>query len=207
MTRCRPAARTLCTSPPSSRLPVVRPCSPAPTRRWRRSPTTSSNPLSTRSFPTTSGPPGAARSSARSRCRRAPRCSSSATVSICSCHHGPAAVSWSRRTSRRSPSKDPRRSRTGSHRSRWHRCCTPDRPATFPPRRRPSSSPAPSTALPDIATHLAEHGEELAARLLESHRRVRQAAADVVRGLTVTVEPGADVLGVFVYVPPAGGDK
>ena len=60
--------------------------------------------------------------------------------------------------------------------------------------------------LPDIATHLAQHGEELAARLLESHRRVRQAAADVVRGLTVTVEPGADVLGVFVYVPPAGGD-
>ncbi|WP_078293904.1 helicase-related protein [Mycobacterium sp. D16R24] len=61
--------------------------------------------------------------------------------------------------------------------------------------------------LPDIATHLAQHGEELAARLLESHRRVRQAAADVVRGLAVTVEPGADVLGVFVYVPPAGGDK
>ncbi len=61
--------------------------------------------------------------------------------------------------------------------------------------------------LPDIATHLAQHGEHLAARLLESHRRVRQASADVVRGLTVTVEPGADVLGVFVYVPPAGGHQ
>lgn len=61
--------------------------------------------------------------------------------------------------------------------------------------------------LPDIATHLADHGDQLAADLLESHRRVRQAAAEVVRGLIVTVEPGADVLGVFVYVPPAGGDK
>lgn len=82
---------------------------------------------------------------------------------------------------------------------------------------RPSGNvPAPQAAqfitraldgLPDIATHLAHHGDELAARLLESHRRVRQAAADVVRGLTVTVEPGADVLGVFVYVPPAGGHQ
>ena len=61
--------------------------------------------------------------------------------------------------------------------------------------------------LPDIAKHLADHGQELAGRLLESHRRVRQAAAEVVRGLKVTVEPGADILGVFVFVPPAGGDK
>jgi len=59
--------------------------------------------------------------------------------------------------------------------------------------------------LPDIAGHLAGHGEELAARLRESHRRVRKASADMVRGLKVTVEPGADVLGVFVYVPSAGG--
>lgn len=61
--------------------------------------------------------------------------------------------------------------------------------------------------LPDIAEHLSDHGEVLAARLLESHRRARQAAAEVVRGLKVAVEPGADVLGVFVYLPPAGGEK
>lgn len=61
--------------------------------------------------------------------------------------------------------------------------------------------------LPDIATHLAEHGEQLAGRLLDAHRRVRQASAEVVRGLKVTVEPGADVLGVFVFVPPAGGEQ
>jgi hypothetical protein len=59
--------------------------------------------------------------------------------------------------------------------------------------------------LDDVREHLERHGEQLAQRLLESHRRVRHAAADVVRGLKVTVEPVADVLGVFVFVPPTGG--
>jgi len=58
--------------------------------------------------------------------------------------------------------------------------------------------------LDDVRDHLERHGELLAQRLLESHRRVRQAAADVVRGLKVSVEPVADVLGVFVFVPPTG---
>ena len=101
---------------------------------------------------------------------------------------------------------------------------SPSKPHWLPPESvapllhaRPSGNvPAPQAAqfitraldgLPDIATHLAQHGDELAARLLESHRRVRQASADLVRGLTVSVEPGADVLGVFVYVPPAGGEQ
>lgn len=61
--------------------------------------------------------------------------------------------------------------------------------------------------LPDIAAHLAAHGGQLAAHLRDAHRRVRHAAAEVVRGLKVTVEPGADVLGVFVFVPPTGGGK
>jgi superfamily II DNA or RNA helicase len=61
--------------------------------------------------------------------------------------------------------------------------------------------------LDDIRGHLEQHGEELAKRLLESHRRVRHASADVVRGLKVTVEPMADVLGVFVFVPPTGGAR
>lgn len=59
--------------------------------------------------------------------------------------------------------------------------------------------------LGDVRSHLAEHGEFLAERLLQSHRRVRQASAEIVRGLRVTVEPSADVLGVFVFVPPVGG--
>lgn len=61
--------------------------------------------------------------------------------------------------------------------------------------------------LPDIAQHLAAYGEHLASQLLEAHRRVRRASADVLRGLKVTVEPGADILGVFVFVPPTGGGK
>lgn len=61
--------------------------------------------------------------------------------------------------------------------------------------------------LPDIVGHLESHGQHLADRLIEAHRRVRQASAEIVRGLKVTVEPGADVLGVFVFVPPAGGSK
>ncbi|TXH28366.1 MAG: DEAD/DEAH box helicase [Mycobacterium sp.] len=61
--------------------------------------------------------------------------------------------------------------------------------------------------LPDINGHLAEHGQQLAERLLAAHRRVRRASAEVVRGLKVTVEPGADVLGIFVFVPPVGGGK
>lgn len=56
-----------------------------------------------------------------------------------------------------------------------------------------------------LAEPLAEHGAQLAETLLASHRRVRQASAEIVRGLKVTVEPSADVLGVFVFVPPVGG--
>jgi superfamily II DNA or RNA helicase len=80
---------------------------------------------------------------------------------------------------------------------------------------RPSGNvPAPQAAqflsrsldgLPDIAGHLEQHGEKLADRLLDAHRRVRRASTEIVRGLKVTVEPGADILGVFVYIPPAGG--
>lgn len=55
----------------------------------------------------------------------------------------------------------------------------------------------------DVLTpHLDETGTALAQRLLAAHRRVRQASSEIVRGLKVTVEPGADVLGVFVFVPP-----
>lgn len=59
--------------------------------------------------------------------------------------------------------------------------------------------------LDEIRDHLEQHGESLAQRLLESHRRVRQASSDIVRGLKVSAEPTADILGVFVFIPPAGG--
>ncbi|MEU4836853.1 helicase-related protein [Nocardia testacea] len=59
--------------------------------------------------------------------------------------------------------------------------------------------------LSELTEHLEKHGRLLAERLLQSHRRVRQASSEIVRGLKVTAEPSADVLGVFVYVPQVGG--
>lgn len=61
--------------------------------------------------------------------------------------------------------------------------------------------------LPDIFGYLEQHGRDLADGLLAAHRRVRQASSEIVRGLKVTVEPGADVLGVFVFIPPAGANQ
>ncbi|GAA3491756.1 DEAD/DEAH box helicase [Streptomyces cremeus] len=55
--------------------------------------------------------------------------------------------------------------------------------------------------LPDATSHLEEYGDELAADLDASHRRVRAASGEIVRGLTVTAQKPADVLGVYVYLP------
>ncbi len=56
----------------------------------------------------------------------------------------------------------------------------------------------------DLTPHLDDHGDLLAERTVESHRRVRQAAGEIRRGLSVKVERPADVLGVYVYVPEVG---
>ena len=61
--------------------------------------------------------------------------------------------------------------------------------------------------LDDLRPHLEEHGRHLADTMSAAHRRVRQASSEIVRGLKVTPEAGADVLGVFVFVPQAGGSK
>ncbi|MDN5853098.1 MAG: helicase, partial [Actinomycetia bacterium] len=58
----------------------------------------------------------------------------------------------------------------------------------------------------DLTTeHLDKVGEELAAELRESHRRVRQASGEIVRGVQVVAQKPADVLGVYVYLPVVGG--
>ncbi|WP_406722238.1 DEAD/DEAH box helicase [Streptomyces althioticus] len=57
--------------------------------------------------------------------------------------------------------------------------------------------------LPGLADHLTEYGTRLAAGLDASHRRVRKANEEIVRGLKVVPQEPADVLGVYVYVPPA----
>ncbi|MEH0985735.1 DEAD/DEAH box helicase [Micromonospora sp. CPCC 205556] len=62
--------------------------------------------------------------------------------------------------------------------------------------------------LPAVTDHLTGYGEELAAELLASHRRVRSASGEIVRGLSVTVQDRPDVLGTYVYLPAptaAGG--
>jgi hypothetical protein len=58
-------------------------------------------------------------------------------------------------------------------------------------------------ALPELAAHLTEYGTRLAAELDASHRRVRKASEEIVRGLKVVPQEPADVLGVYVYLPPA----
>ncbi|MFJ9897347.1 DEAD/DEAH box helicase [Streptomyces sp. NPDC091280] len=55
--------------------------------------------------------------------------------------------------------------------------------------------------LPNVNDHLAVYGEELATALDASHRRVRAASGEIVRGLSVTAQKPADVLGVYVYLP------
>ncbi|MFG3031708.1 DEAD/DEAH box helicase [Streptomyces sp. NPDC048253] len=55
--------------------------------------------------------------------------------------------------------------------------------------------------LSGVKDHLAVYGEELAAELDASHRRVRAASGEIVRGLSVTAQKPADVLGVYVYLP------
>ncbi|WP_433362337.1 helicase-related protein [Streptosporangium sp. CA-115845] len=58
--------------------------------------------------------------------------------------------------------------------------------------------------LPATKARLEAYGEELAAELLASHRRVRSASGEIVRGVDVTAQEGADILGVYVYLPTSG---
>lgn len=60
--------------------------------------------------------------------------------------------------------------------------------------------------LPETSGHLETYGDKLAAELDASHRRVRAASGEIVRGLTVTAQKPADVLGAYVYLTatPAG---
>ncbi|MFG2847350.1 DEAD/DEAH box helicase [Kitasatospora sp. NPDC048296] len=55
--------------------------------------------------------------------------------------------------------------------------------------------------LPDVQGYLESHGEQLAADLDASHRRVREATGEIVRGLRVRAQQPADVLGAYVYLP------
>jgi hypothetical protein len=55
--------------------------------------------------------------------------------------------------------------------------------------------------LDGLKAHLEAYGEKRAAELRDSHRRVRGASDQRLRGLRVEVQKPADVLGVYVYLP------
>ncbi|MDC2953005.1 helicase-related protein [Streptomyces gilvifuscus] len=55
--------------------------------------------------------------------------------------------------------------------------------------------------LPDVNGYLETYGDELAAELDAAHRRVRVASGEIVRGLSVTAQKPADILGAYVYLP------
>ncbi|MGW6137383.1 helicase-related protein [Streptomyces sp. NPDC055140] len=55
--------------------------------------------------------------------------------------------------------------------------------------------------LGELTAHLEEFGELLAADLDASHRRVRKASDEIVRGLKVVPQKPADILGAYVYLP------
>ncbi|MGP3920443.1 helicase-related protein [Nonomuraea sp. 10N515B] len=57
---------------------------------------------------------------------------------------------------------------------------------------------------PEFATELGVRGDALAARLAESHQRVRGAVGAGTRGLKVTANRPADLLGVYAYLPAGG---
>jgi superfamily II DNA or RNA helicase len=59
--------------------------------------------------------------------------------------------------------------------------------------------------LRDVSGYLEGYGDELAVALDESHRRVRAASGEIVRGLSVTAQRPADILGAYVYLPAAPG--
>ncbi|WP_370415355.1 helicase-related protein [Streptomyces fradiae] len=57
--------------------------------------------------------------------------------------------------------------------------------------------------LPEVNGYLETYGDELAAELDAAHRRVRTASGEIVRGLSVTAQKPADILGAYVYLPAA----
>ena len=56
----------------------------------------------------------------------------------------------------------------------------------------------------DLLFSVDARGDELAETLRASHARVREVAGEIKRGLSVTAQHPADVLGLYVYLPVAG---
>jgi superfamily II DNA or RNA helicase len=71
----------------------------------------------------------------------------------------------------------------------------------LPEQQAQSAAKRALSELDNVSGHLREVGEQLAARTFDSHRRVRQASHELVRGLKVTAEPNADIVGAYLYLP------
>jgi hypothetical protein len=55
--------------------------------------------------------------------------------------------------------------------------------------------------LPEILSEVNRRGAELADELREAHRRVRRSTDQAIRGVQVTLQGDADILGTYVYLP------
>jgi hypothetical protein len=55
--------------------------------------------------------------------------------------------------------------------------------------------------LPQVMPEVNRRGTGFADDLREAHRRVRRSADQAVRGITVTAQGEADILGIYVYLP------
>ena len=77
--------------------------------------------------------------------------------------------------------------------------------ANLPPDVARSQAERIIDGLGAVAPHLDATADRLAAELLESHRTVRAGAGAARRGLGVSAQKPADILGVYVYLPIAAG--
>jgi hypothetical protein len=59
--------------------------------------------------------------------------------------------------------------------------------------------------LPELTGHLDDTADRLAAELLDSHRRVREGARARLKGLSVTAQKPADILGIYQFLPVVAG--
>ena len=55
--------------------------------------------------------------------------------------------------------------------------------------------------LPEVLPEVNRRGTEIAEELREAHRRVRRSTDQAVRGVQVTMQGDADILGTYVYLP------
>ena len=55
--------------------------------------------------------------------------------------------------------------------------------------------------LDHLRPHLRDEAARFAAELLDAHRRVRTTSGAALRGLRVTAQDDADILGIYVFLP------